>query len=397
MRRSRKLLISGATVLGLLAISAPMAAALTTSTDETVGEGGADVGQPVYGPEEIDGWSTSSPEYGRLADSWAGNVNRPHTSYGTEISGTERDLLRDESGYAKVQAVLWAADGEGARRGKVVAMLDELGSVTSWQTDSAEQYRLVAGWSCTNLSQAAAIVGYTDTEFERFLVDECYPLLDWTNGGNWHASFADSRLAIAAYTADPELWEDATAYFYERIAQSIYHSEYDGSTVRPLLKSDGSPDVDLTKIHWGEHLGAGQIDDDLTPVDPSLFPDGVNAERTRDLAHVSMGLGAWMHGARTIITHGDELKPHAYDRLRAAYAHHGDRVLTYIETGTIPAPDVAKGDGGSAYRMAWFGARIVFGDDTPASVTKLCDHPQVTGSSAVGGNHLIAEAFTDNS
>lgn len=396
MRRSRKLLVSGAIALGLLAIGAPMAEALTTSPDEAVGDAEAAFGLPVYSAAEMDGWSTSSPEYGRLAGSWAGNVNRSHTSYGAQISSTERDLLRDESGYAKVQAVLWAADGDTARRDKVVAMLDELGAVTSWQTDSAEQYRLVAGWSCTNLAQAAAMVGYTDAEFERFLVDECYPLLDWTNGGNWHASFADSRLAIAVYVSDAELWEDATAYFHERIAQSIYHSEHDGSKVRPLLKSDGSPNINLTKVHWGESLGAGQVNDDLTPVDPSRFPDGVNAERTRDLAHVSMGLGAWMHGARTIIAHGDELEPHAYDRLRAAYAHHGDRVLAYIDTGRVPAPAVVNGDGGSAYLMAWFGARVVFGDDTPASVTELCGRTQVTGSSPVGGNHLIAEAFTDN-
>lgn len=382
-------------IVGVLAVSAPLAGALTISPEATVTDTELEFGYPVYTQTEIDAWSTSSPEYTRLAGSWAGNVNRSHTSYGTEISSSERDLLRDESGYLKVQAVLWAADGDTARRDKIGTMLDGLSDVTAWQTDTAEQYRLVAGWSCTNLSQAAAIVGYRDAGFERFLVEECYPLLDWSNGGNWHASFADSRLAIAAYTGDTALWEDAKAYFYERIAQSIYHSEHDGAAVKPLRNSNGDPSAGLTMNHWGGNWGASQINGDFTPVDPSLFPDGVNAERTRDLAHVSMGLGAWIHGARTIVAQGDELEPHAYDRLRAAYAHHGDRVLAYLDTGVIPAPDTERGDGGDAVAMSWFGACAFFGEDTPTSVTALCGHTQVTGSSPVGGNHLIAEAFAD--
>src|SRR5690349_6299553 len=35
--------------------------------------GGLTLGYPVYTQAEIDAWSTSSPEYTRLASSWAGN------------------------------------------------------------------------------------------------------------------------------------------------------------------------------------------------------------------------------------------------------------------------------------------------------------------------------------
>src|SRR5690606_30847029 len=139
-------------------------------------------------------------------------------------------------------------------------------------------YRLVAGWTCTNLAQAAAILDYRDPDFITFLVDECYPILDWTNGPNWHASFADSRLAIAAYVGDLNLWEDAKAYFYLRIGQSIYHSTYDGDTVQPLLNDEGRPHVGLTTLHWGGGVDASQIKDDFTPVNSAQFPDGVNAE-----------------------------------------------------------------------------------------------------------------------
>ena len=349
----------------------------------------------MYTQAEIDAWSTSSPEYTRLANSWAGNVNRPHTSYGTEISSVERDKLKDESGYMKVQAVLWAADGNTARRDKVVTMLDELKPVTSWEWDAVEQYRLVAGWACTNLAQAAAIINYHDAGFETFLVDECYSILDWTNGPNWHASFADSRLAIAAYIEDPTLWADAKAYFYQRIGQSIYHSAHDGNDVEPLLDSSGVPTVGLTKSHWGGNWGQSQINDDFTPVDPSTFPDGTNAERMRDLGHVSMGLGGFMHGARTILAQGDVLEQHAYDRLHAAYVHHGDRVLEYLNTGVMPAPVPTQGDGGGSLNQAWFGARAFFDANTPADVLALCNHEDVKGYPAAGANHLVAEAFAD--
>ena len=352
-------------------------------------------GYPVFTQAEIDAWSTGSAEYARLAGSWAGNVSRSHSSWGPEISSAERDVFRDESVYLKVQAVLWAADENPARRAKVIAMLEELEEVASFQHDAVEQYRLVAGWACTNVAQAAAIVGYRSAGLLRFLMDVCYPILDWPQGGNWHASFADSRLAIAAYAGDPDLWADARAYFHLRIAQSIYHSTYDGDAVNPLLDDEGVPRVGATKSHWGASFGAGQINDDFTPVDPARFVDGTNAERTRDLGHVSMGLGGWMHGARTLLAQGDMLEPHARDRLLAAYAHHGHRVLTYITTGAIPDPQPARGDGGGALNQGWFGARVLFGDDTPADVLALCAHPDVRSFAAAGANHLVAEAFAE--
>ena len=352
-------------------------------------------GFPVYTRAEIDAWSTNSPEYTRLANSWAGNVNRVYASYGSEISNDERDLLRDEAVYLKVQAVLWAADGNPARRAKIVERLDALRGVTSWQWDAVEQYRLVAGWACTNLAQAAAIIDYQDPEFKRFLTDVSYPLLDWTAGPNWHASFADSRLAIAAYVKDATLWEDAKDYFYARIAQSFYHSAYDHGYVKPLFADNGNPSIARTKQHWGGNWGAAQINDDYSPVDPSDFPDGTNAERMRDLGHVSMSTGAWMHGARTILAQGEVLEPQAYDRLREGYAYHGARALEFLNTGTIPPPVPVRGDGGGAIQTGWFGARVLFGADTPAVVLTLCEHPTVTGASAAGSNHLVAEAFAD--
>lgn len=358
----------------------------------------------VYTKAEIDAWSTSSPEYTRLKSSWAGNVGRPHAVYGTEISSVERDVLKDESGYMKVEAVLWAADGSAARRAKVVSMLDELRGVTSWQRDTGEQYRLVAGWACTNIAQAASIIGYQDAGLTRFLVEECYPILDWPQNPNWQASFADSRLAIAAYAGDPALWADAKAYFYERIAQSIYHSSYDGATVAPLRDASGTAMTTATLDHWGKNAksAGAQVKvsgSSFVLVDPALAVNGANAERRRDLGHVSMSLGAWMHGARTILAQGDTLEPHARARLLAAYAHHAQRVGAHLDTGVVPYPSVASPPAsatadGSRFQ-GWYGARRLFGAATPAAVTNMLGRSPVKGYAAAGANHMVAEAFAD--
>ncbi len=378
----------------------PADAGLDAGVGPTDGGGGElptglHFGYPVYSRTEIDGWSTASPEYTRLANSWAGNVSRPFTPYSVKLDDTERDLLKDQAVYLKVQAVLWAADGLPARKAKVWAMLDALHPVTGWVGDSKEQYRLVAGWACTNLAQAAAITGYAHPEFTRFLLEVCYPVLDWTAGANWHASFADSRLAIAAYVGDEALWEEATAYFNQRIAQSFYHSVYDGPKVTPLLNAQGQPHLSSTRQHWGSGFGAPQINDDYTPVTSYPFPDGVNAERLRDLGHVNMGIGAFLQAARTIVAQGGTLEPHAYARLLTGYAHHGERVLTYLQTGTIPAPDTYRGDGGNVIKQAWLGACRFFGDQTPSDVVTLCARPDVRGYAPAGANHLVAEPFVD--
>jgi hypothetical protein len=153
--------------------------------------------------------------------------------------------------------------------------------------------------------------------------------------------------------------------------------------------------VGNTLNHWGKGHGAVQINNDFTPVTPSQFPNGTYAERTRDLAHVNMGLGALMHAVRTIRAQGETVETHAMERLRTAYAHHAQRVLGYMNTGTVPAPAVTRGDGGDGYLMGWFGACTLFGSATPADVLTLCRHSRVTGRPAAGALHLSAEAFAD--
>lgn len=377
----------------------------------------------VYTKAEIDAWSTSNPEYAKLTATGAASTSKTVWNFGTDNiinSGgnpncTNCDLntgYKDQSGYAKIQAVLWAADGSQARKDKVTEYLNAyrgIGASTNskpFEDDSAQQYRLVSGWACTNLAQAAEIINYQDNSFKAFL-RKCYDVMDWTANPNWHASFADSKLAIAAYLGDSTLWADAKAYFNERIKQSFYHSSYDaGGKVNPMHHEDngnatrlhsgsGTPNATSTVNHWGGTSGVAQINSDYTFKSTYPAVNGVNAERSRDLGHVNMSLGAWMHAIRTIKAQGEQVEQHAYDRLLAGYSYHGSRVLTYLQTGSVPAPAPKSIDSSPDKLQAWYGARKLFGSATPQSVLDLLARSDIQDKTAAGTNHLIAEQFAD--
>jgi hypothetical protein len=394
----------------------------------------------VFTKTEIDSWSTSSPEYTRLASTCAGNLNPTTVScierstpitFGTSINSNgeirnesnELNLgYKHQSGFAKIQAVLWAADNNNARREKVISYLDKYRTVTSLEWDPVEQYRLVSGWSCTNLAQAAEIINYQDIQFKRFLKEVCYPVMDWVSNPNWHASFADSKLAIAAYLGDEELWADAKAYFNIRIKQSIFHRTYDGDKVNPMRLEDkqtpvydssgvkigtlvpariftgySTPNLNSTLNQWGKGWGVPQINNDYTF--NSIFTpliDGVNAERMRDLAHVNMSYAAWVNGARTIRAQGEQLESHAYARLLAGWGYHAQRVLTYAQTGTIPNPNTYNGDGGVIRFQGYYPARKFFAAETPKSILDMLQLPDVKNFAAAGALHMVGEAFTDS-
>lgn len=407
-----------------------------TSTSPT---SSADFTHPgvVYTKGDIDSWSTSSPEYSRLASTCGGTLNPSGSCvarstpvvYGTTIDSgsnpkdTTNEInfgLKDQSGFAKVQAVLWAADNNNARRVKVISYLEQFRTVTGYGWDPVEQYRLNSGWGCTSLAQAAEIINYQDEQFKRFLREVCYPNLHWSIGANWHASFAESRLAIAAYLGDPVLWADAKAYFNKSIKQSIYHSAYDGNKINPIHSEDkavavknssgasiGStvpstlctqnctPHLSLTKSHWGG--GTIQINDDYT-LKTSLAPivDGINAERMRDLGHVNMSYAAWVSGARTIRAQGEELEPHAYARLLKGWDYHATRVLAYIQTGTVPAPVPTQSiEGGAQFKQGFYSAEAFFGASTPQSILNALQRPEITSFPAGGTLHMVGEAFAD--
>lgn len=393
----------------------------------------------VYTQADIDAWNTGNANYTKLAATGAACISScaaKHTPvvFGAVInnndaspsgdSTTELNAgLKDQSGFAKVQAVLYRADGNEARRTKVISYLEQYRTVTGFEWDHIEQYRLVAGWGCSNLAQAAELVAYRDVQFDRFLTDVCYPLLDWSNGPNWHAAFADAKLGIAAYVGSESLWADAKRYYYERIKQSIYYAPIDGATVYPMHTEDqvqnagtpssyvsptlhagaGTPSSSMTQTQWGKEYdpgNVGQVNANYTI--NSAFGaavDGMNAERLRDLSHINLGLTGWMHGLRTLRAQGESVTPEyiqAYNRLKAGYSYHAQRVYQYAQSGTIPAPVPANGDGGIGRFMGYYGAQALFGADTPQSVLDMLGLTEVnTTYAATVSTYNVAEKFAD--
>lgn len=361
-----------------------------------------DFGHPVYTEEWIDSWSTSDPGYTPLTQTFGGNLNRTINSYGTAITSTAaRNQLNNDAAYAKCMAALWAADGNTARRNKVIEVLEAVKNVRTYSTQPGQD-NLVAGWFGTNLAQAAAIVGYEDEAFAEFLRTVVYPKLDWTTGGNWFASFADSRLAIAAYLKDPALWVDARSYLFFRLPQTIYHSAFDGSTVTPCRSGDwpatqgANPNLNRTQQHWGGYWGVSQVGPGFAAVyQGEPLPDGCDAERTRDLSHPSMGLMGWQQAVSTVIAQGDTVPEHIWQRLIAAAQYHGERILFYEQNNVMPSPTPVNGVGGTI-GFAWWGLRRLLGGDCPEVVYQVLETDAVTGLHPAGANHTVAERFCDS-
>jgi hypothetical protein len=298
-------------------------------------------------------------------------------------------LFLDDSIAAKVQALLWEV-GPDTEKPMRLANVDKIlaayQGVTSFAPDAKEQRRLVAGWAATNLAQAISLTGLTDHPGVRFLTDVCYGpdengrvLLWWTTGANWLASFADSRLAIAAVSGGSGLWNYALNYFEVAIAQSIYHDVWDGLAIRSLTTPG------QTQQHWNHTA-------DRVP--PSLSADrlsrGETAEEDRDLSHDMMGLAAWVHGALTIVHQGCDLPRHVTARLVSAYERKAAIALNLMGGGSYQYPL-----GGGAWKTGWLPALTLFGSYLlPTVDSLLAQHPSLA-TSGVGYNHLIAEGLTD--
>lgn len=360
----------------------------------------------VFTQAEINAWATGT-EYDRLAATGMANVSRTLQNPTTQISLAQLAACRDDSVWAKVQAVLWAIDGAAPRLAAIEAYLDSYIGVTSWERNTSnETQRLNSAWILDNMTQAASIIGYVDTGFYDFLVDASWhpedtsqsgaTTLDWPLNPNWHASFAAAKLGIAALVGDTTLWATARQYFRTRLGQSIYHSAYDGPSIKPLRNDAGSISSVNTVNHWGGTWSVPQVS---SPTFTATFPDGTNAERLRDHGHVCMSYGAWVHGARTILAQGEMLTAEEYDRLEAGINYHASRVLPYFEDGTQVAPwptgNGTNGLGGGNASQSWYGSLALLGGDASADLIAICAQDEVVSYPPAGANHMVAERMTD--
>jgi hypothetical protein len=384
------------------------------------------LGAVVHTQAEIAEWSTGSL-HTSLAGTSLGNVSRTVGSWSTSLVDANLTTLLGDAHHMKVQAVLGQADSSTrtARWNKVAAMADDLASVTSWDFSTAHTGRLWRGWIITNWCQALAITGYRSTGFDTFLQAVACGwtgpgsrgTMDWVTGGNWFASFADSRLAAASYLEDEAMWADAKAFFEFRLPQTVFHRTHDGDYVAPLRNGDW-PGTQTDSIssgrstsHWGGTWSVAQIDSTREAVyrGPTMpdyaqltpFEDGVNAERTRDISHETMSIASWVQAARTIRA-CDQLSTHARDRLVEFAGYHAPRCLSWIDESTLLQPYGVEGSpagvAGTSYAMGWYGIRrflSLVGASVPSAVTTLLSRSTIQSNNLTGGNGIMADRYTN--
>lgn len=148
--------------------------------------------------------------------------------------------------------------------------------------------KLLAGWTGHMLCNAAEILRYTDSgwqkkDIDRFsgmLMTVYYPLFRFyypQANGNWDGAIIHSILAIAIFTDNREIFDNAINHFY--------HSPVNGSIFK------------------------------------YIYPSGQCQESMRDQAHVQLGLGEFAGAAKVAFTQGVDLFSAANNRIGLGYEY----------------------------------------------------------------------------
>lgn len=183
-------------------------------------------------------------------------------------------------------ALLWYITGDKKYADKSIEILNSW-SATLWDFDYNDA-KLLAAWTGHQLCNAAEILGATDSgwekadreKFSHMLMTAYYPLIRYyfpKANGNWDGAIIHSILAIAIYTDNREMFDNAINHFlYGQVNGSIF------------------------KYIW---------------------PSGQCQETMRDQAHVQLGLGEFAGAAQTAFTQGVDLFTIADNRIALGYEY----------------------------------------------------------------------------
>jgi parallel beta-helix repeat protein len=169
--------------------------------------------------------------------------------------------------------------------------------------------KLLAGWTGYQLCNAAEVLRYTGADwkkedidsFTRMLMTVYYPLMRYyypQANGNWDGAIIHSILAIAIFTDNREMFDNAIDHFL--------HGPVNGS----LFKY--------------------------------IYPSGQCQESTRDQGHVQLGLGEFAGAARVAYTQGVDLFSAGNNRLAAGYEYTSGFLLGNKPQCYGPISDRAK-------------------------------------------------------
>lgn len=232
----------------------------------------------------------------------------PHVlrgSYGKPNIGGED--LRKGANLAYDCALLWYITEDKAYAKKAKEIINAWSPVL-WDFDYNDA-KLLAGWTGHLFCNAAEILSYTDSgwnqgdieQFTNMLMTAYYPLLRFyypQANGNWDGAIIQSIMAIAIFTDNREMFNNALNHFlYAPLNGSIF------------------------KYIW---------------------PNGQCQETTRDQAHVQLGLGEFAGAARIAYTQGIDLFSVADNRIALGYEFTASFLMGEIPFSYGPISERAK-------------------------------------------------------
>jgi len=202
------------------------------------------------------------------------------------------DELSKGANLAYNAALIGYITSDGAYLKKSIRILNGWSSVL-WDFDYNDA-KLLAGWTGHLLCNAAEILRFTDSGwkqneidlFRQMLMTVYYPLIRFyypQANGNWDGAIIHSILAIAIFTDNREMFDNATDHFL--------HATVNGSIFK------------------------------------YIYPSGQCQESMRDQGHVQLGLGEFAGAARVAYTQGVDLFAIANNRLALGYEYTAQYLL----------------------------------------------------------------------
>ena len=194
--------------------------------------------------------------------------------------------LRNGANMAYDCAVMWYLTNDQKYANKAIEIINAW-SVTVWDFDYNDA-KLLAAWTGHLLCNAAEILRYTKSgwkqndinSFSKMLMTVYYPLMRYyfpQANGNWNGAIIHSLMAMAIFTDNRKMFNDATDNFL--------HAPANGS----LFKY--------------------------------IYPNGQCQESPRDQGHVQLGLGEFAGAAQIGFTQGVDFFSIADNRLALGYEY----------------------------------------------------------------------------
>lgn len=202
------------------------------------------------------------------------------------------DELSRSANLAYNCALLWYLTGDKNYANTAIRILNEW-SGALWDFDYNDA-KLLSGWTGHAFCNAAEILRYTNAgwskegidQFTEMLMTVYYPLLRYyfpTANGNWDGAICHSLLAIAIFTDNRALFNDAVDH--------LLHGPVNGSIFK------------------------------------YIYPNGQCQESGRDQGHVQLGLGEFAGAAQVAYTQGVDLFSIGDDRIGRGFEYTAGYIL----------------------------------------------------------------------